>query len=354
MKRQKRHRGFTLIELLATVAIVGLLVGLLLPAVQTAREAARRNTCAGNLKQVALALHTYHDTNGAMPLISMNNRSSAWRQLAYSGTGISINFKNIYQWGTPDTWSAAILPQLEQMPLFSSIDFTKKAGDTTTSTSYPVANATILTTKRIDSYICPSDPNAAQPLLTDRGSGYWSSSGTGTMQGLWYCGSMGPASLRQPWSCTFCKPSSAASLTSSCCNCDSNGINGLSAVGFFSGTITRITFDSVLDGLSNTIMVGEFLPGDFQSNGVFMLTRHLVSNIPLNWIAPAGAIGTTCTNLCQEASYSGIKSRHAGGAQVAMGDGSVRFLSETITYDLLQALGTRRLSAIDKVIAIVE
>src|SRR5258708_2555504 len=100
------RRGFTLIELLVVIAVIGVLVGLLLPAVQQAREAARRMSCRNNLKQIGLALHNYHGSHNVFPPGYVSNFDA-------SGTDTGPG------WG----WAAMILPQMEQRPLFDAVNF---------------------------------------------------------------------------------------------------------------------------------------------------------------------------------------------------------------------------------------
>ena len=107
--RTRRKRGFTLIELLVVIAIIAILVALLLPAVQQAREAARRTQCKNNLKQIGLALHNYHDTHGRFPPTQV--------MVAYLGA----NYTNPVP--RNHTWMSLILPYLEQGNLYSSIRF---------------------------------------------------------------------------------------------------------------------------------------------------------------------------------------------------------------------------------------
>ena len=120
-----RPAGFTLIELLVVIAIIAVLIALLLPAVQAAREAARRSQCVNNLKQVGLALHNYHDTNGTFP-------AGGW-------VGNGMNFG----------WSAAVLPGLEQRAVYDGLNFSHPSNVAVNSTTaYTVLNV----------YLCPSEP----------------------------------------------------------------------------------------------------------------------------------------------------------------------------------------------------
>ncbi len=126
------HRGFTLIELLVVIAIIGVLIALLLPAVQSVRESARRTQCTNNLRQIGLALHNYNQTHGVLPPGYVSN----WDPVFLRETGPG--------WG----WASMILPQLEQNPIYNQIDFGRRIQDPTQSTVRTVA---------IASYLCPSD-----------------------------------------------------------------------------------------------------------------------------------------------------------------------------------------------------
>ncbi len=129
-----RRHGFTLIELLVVIAIIGVLVALLLPAVQAAREAARRAQCVNNLKQMGLALQNYHDTIGSFPM-------------SYAASGPFVN-------GATDTapgwgWATMILPQMELTAVFNATNFGLAVEASRNST---VARTTL------NGYLCPSDP----------------------------------------------------------------------------------------------------------------------------------------------------------------------------------------------------
>jgi prepilin-type N-terminal cleavage/methylation domain-containing protein/prepilin-type processing-associated H-X9-DG protein len=141
-----KRRGFTLIELLVVIAIIAVLIALLLPAVQAAREAARRASCVNNMKQIGLALHNYHDVVGSFPM----GVSSA----AYAMPG---------QYSAKQNFSclAAMLPQLGETPTYNAINFSWGCEDSNTVLCYLI-NATG-TNVKINTFCCPSDPNAGVP-----------------------------------------------------------------------------------------------------------------------------------------------------------------------------------------------
>lgn len=131
-----RRRGFTLIELLVVIAIIAVLIALLLPAVQQAREAARRTQCKNNLKQIGLALHNYHDTVGRFPM-------DAIRTFQPQGTPAARNF----------SWMTMILPYFDQAPLYNAINFSAPLWGQTVSSTGKEIRSTMLTALN-----CPSDP----------------------------------------------------------------------------------------------------------------------------------------------------------------------------------------------------
>ena len=141
MKRLNRNpRGFTLIELLVVIAIIAILISLLLPAVQQAREAARRTQCKNNLKQLGLALHNYHDVYGCIPIADVNGAS------------------------TPVSAHARLLPSIEQSALYSLVDF---------NVPYNHVNNTIPRNTELAAFRCPSDPTSLPASIGGRNNYYW-------------------------------------------------------------------------------------------------------------------------------------------------------------------------------------
>jgi prepilin-type N-terminal cleavage/methylation domain-containing protein/prepilin-type processing-associated H-X9-DG protein len=310
----KRHSSaFTLVELLVVIAIIGILVSLLLPAVQAARESARRTQCVNNLKQIAIGLHNYE---------------SAFKTLPYG---------NNYGTGSVRTaapsWTTMILPQIEQQNVYQLFDFSKAMD--------AVENRAAVTS-RLQVYVCPSDNASRDGVLTTR----CSCCNLGNPQqsmALWYPGSMGPVHRD---SCVFCSNGTPGS-ENFCCQGSNYGNSG-SSPGVFGRWWKGIRLAQITDGLSNTIMIGETLPDQYIHMAAFSSNMSLAAtNIPINLMATRAqmpVVGMSDAELHTQNPHhlmSGFKSRHPGMAQFAFGDGSVRPLFQTIDYRTFCALGTR-------------
>lgn len=293
MKR-KRRRGFTLIELLVVIAIIAILIALLLPAVQQAREAARRSSCKNNLKQIGVALHNYHDTFKMFPM-----------------GGIRHALAEQQGWG----WGAYILPQMDQAPLFQSMNVNGQNLYQLLSTS---AGQTLAATP-LPAFICPSDEGAngimdGPRLNSRRGRHFNSGNGNGANVGTAYrvgksnyvavCGS-GDVSRRDDQNP---RPDGAMYLNSS------------------------IRMRDITDGSSNTLLVGE--RDYFCHQGAWVGNRNPHGGGAQGADYTMGRV-TRPINEPSNANHKcteGFSSPHTGGAQFLLGDGRVVFLSENINY----------------------
>jgi prepilin-type N-terminal cleavage/methylation domain-containing protein/prepilin-type processing-associated H-X9-DG protein len=289
------RRGFTLIELLVVIAIIGVLVALLLPAVQQAREAARRVQCTNNIKQVMLAFHNYHDTNNGFP-----NR--------YSINGATLN--------SGHGWGLKLLPFLDQAPLFNTWNNSKSFFD-------PENKLVLMTPVR--PYICPTAPGG--PRVMDL-----SLSTTTTSTGI--------AS-----DYVVFHQISATGTGATCSPCNT-------AAPKTAGMVTPIS--AITDGTSNTIMMSEqagrpdyYLGRVKQASNTAMTNPRFwggwasyqsVTGQGWNDAMPPAAGGSHAMNWSNS---QGVYSFHTGGAQFGMCDGSVRFISESISLKTLVALWTR-------------
>jgi prepilin-type N-terminal cleavage/methylation domain-containing protein/prepilin-type processing-associated H-X9-DG protein len=307
----RRTHGFTLVELLVVIAIIGILVALLLPAVQAAREAARRSKCVNHLKQIGLAVHNYHDTQLAIPFGSGGCK------------GLTPNYP------TTGTWGAFILPFLEASNHYDLFDF---------KVSMLHANNTQAVTTLVPGYLCPSDVGPAEAILKAR-AGNPTYDNPATAMGMWYMGSMGPTHMD---SCPYCPDTTSPSPTSWCCRGNIFGSVGGAgfAAGDYQGMIGRhfktLRFHDVTDGLSTTLLAGETLPKHCAWNSAFAPNFSTTStNIPINTMEQTWDGFTGWYKAC------GFKSKHPGGANFAMGDGSVHFLRANIDFKMFNGLGSR-------------
>jgi type II secretory pathway pseudopilin PulG len=204
---------------LVVIAIIAVLIALLLPAVQSAREAARRIQCTNNLKQIALACHTYHDSNNSFPMGgSKNNRADSI---------IPPSYADYRGWSS----LAAILPFVEQAPLFNAINF-YFSDENHDATSNPM-NSSLFSTK-ISAYMCPSDGNVGNANINN----YHACYGTTTN---WPNGPL-------------------TNLNEESYDQDGNGSNGLFAIWIAYG------INGTTDGTSNTLLFSEALVGDAKGN----------------------------------------------------------------------------------------
>ena len=284
-------RGFTLVELLVVIAIIGVMVGLLLPAVQAAREAARRMSCTNNLKQIGLALHNYHDSHGKLP--------PGWMQPATPDVDGGF--------GERWSWKVFVLPYLEQPAVYDSLNVNDGRQPIPLADD-PRAQAVF------NSYLCPSDPggNLNESYPDPNGNFYPKSN---------YPGVHGRGEQ--------------VSIAI-------GGGNGLF------GKASRVRFADITDGTSNTFAVGE---RDAKSRGQgafgslgdpFRHAAVWIRAMPRpGSITPATQHGRSVTGVCTDLpgstrllngeSSRAFGSAHVGGAHFALADGSVRFVSESIS-----------------------
>lgn len=345
-KKSRSRDAFTLVELLVVIAIIGVMVGLLLPAVQAAREAARRMSCSNNIKQLGLGIHMYHDTFQALP-------------------ATSFRLQNFALTNRPASWIVRILPFIEQNAAFEQTrfditDFSNRNGTNHSWRAYHGLNVTTLN--------CPSSP---LPIFR-RDNATASTIALGA-----------PAQLDT-------QVSSYVGIAGQY-NAVTARWNGNTGMHDYSGVIISVdsinprplTFASVVDGTSNTLTVGEQAnfktvidaagvrttfddrssqfsggawsggggsdpnenPSDFTWNGWRQNQTSLRSPAGINWTPVAPATRTSVHGTAYWNGYPGshipFTSAHTGGAQFLLLDGSVRFISENIRFNLLERLVNR-------------
>ncbi|MEX2558333.1 MAG: DUF1559 domain-containing protein [Pirellulales bacterium] len=319
--RRSRH-AFTLVELLVVIAIIGILIASLLPAVQAARESARRTQCNNNLKQIGLALQVYHDTQKRFPPGNISSTPAT----GFGGAGFSVH--------------ARLLPFIEKANLKDLVNSEVAWND-------PLNDPA--TQKWVSMFICPSDSNILIPPGAGGPNNYYANQGSEIIAGVpWSPGNVGTPNATMP------APSGV----------------------FYSGS--TVSFADIKDGASETAAFAEKVTGDF-NNGISTLqsdtfkpgtypstpdeavddcraidvtdlSKQGYSNVGAPWIRsyhsttsyyhvetpnkrscmyPPGRIMTTAN------------SNHPRGVNVAFCDGSVRFIADTIKLEVWRALGTR-------------
>lgn len=292
-----RRRGFTLIELLVVIGIVGLLVGLLLPAVQAAREASRRTACLNNLKQIGLAIHAYHDAEGAFPV---GDVLASDPRLAFPGQPCAGVYND-------RSFLVAILPQMDQAPLYHSMNHWVSV--------FGPENTTAAATS-VGAYACPSDGAAGRPRpawTNDRDLVGWIE-GRMTVPTS-YVGSFGSLIVRT-------RPAPYAPN----CSVDPRALP--QANGVLTG-ISPVRLSSVTDGLGATMLVSErsmsriAAENDQAFRGFGDWYSGAVGDTLFSAFSPPNPRQPTLT-------VGAATSLHRGGVHVAFCDGSVRFIKDSI------------------------
>ena len=299
--RQSARAAFTLVELLVVIAIIGVLVALLLPAVQAARESARRMSCSNNLKQFGIAIHNYHDVSLVMPISISYAREGARPAAQVNGKG----------------WILSILPQLEQPGLYSQLEPGFLGMFSTTGGIQMAACRTAMKT-RIKVIECPSD---AKSKRISPDCAQWA--GIAEVAVTNYKGVIGDTRM------------GGTSSIHQGTEPDTHNTNNCNGIFYRNNYQDNIRLAVITDGTSGTFMVGEDVPdANIHSAAYFANGDYASCHAPLNYF-PKPPTPTNWPNVIS------FRSLHPTGAQFCLADGSVRFVTQTIDYTLYRQLSTK-------------
>ena len=334
MRTNSVRYGFTLVELLVVIAIIGVLVALLLPAVQAAREAARRAQCANNLRQIGVGMHNYHAAKKRFPYGASDNDCE--------GSGYPHKRQ-------PLTWRVLLLPYIEQQAIYEQL--VPIAKESTEKGCYDVRpwDKSPLQEQVLSVYICPNErPEVKTGLAT------WSGPATAAISSYFGCAgpvATGPSDWGIPNVCGLC-------IGNVDCPCDFGNVPPRNR-GFFHGHNpdgpglldmwpNKYATTHIPDGTSHTIHVGETHwaePGSRLSgcsNQMHWMSSWSVAStvwgINENYIARIPALASDNLNWAAGCNF---RSFHPGGAHFLMADASVQFLQESISPAALAYLGAR-------------
>ncbi|WP_406694027.1 DUF1559 domain-containing protein [Singulisphaera sp. Ch08] len=311
----RARRGFTLIELLVVIAIIAVLIALLLPAVQAAREAARRSQCVNNMKQIGLALHNYESVNSALPPAKVRN----------GGCACSTKPSQSYVLNT--TLFTMILSNLEQSALYNAYNFSHPSSNNTYQNCFTVApgttaytNSTVVSTL-VSVFACPSDlpPEVVTP--DDATTGPYSRVRARRSNYLGCAGQYGDNN----------------------CPVSSGGTGFATNLQGVFNNDTSVTFSQISDGLSNTCMIGESPQehstvsfGPYWGAGCHTSTHGVVYNPSHAW-APTSLPNRSMLEVFgyardpRQRPYAWrMGSKHSGGLNMLFGDGSVKFIKDSV------------------------
>jgi len=306
IRSNRKPRGFTLIELLVVIAIIAILIALLLPAVQQAREAARRTQCKNNLKQLGLAIHNYHDTYLCIPIADVNGTS------------------------TPVSAHARLLPYIEQAALYNLVDF---------NVPYDHANNTVARSTELQAFRCPSDPTKLPASIGGRNNYYWNA-GSGIV--MYTSGATGqPAAngvvfhnRKIRFNDVTDGLSNTAGMAEKLTSDGSNGISSPKTDTFAPGTYPNNANEATQQ--CNAVDVTDLSKQGYSNVGGPWLQQyhsttqynHVLPPNGRSCMFPPGRIATTAN------------SQHTGGIQLLLCDGSVRFISENVDLTTWRNLGS--------------